>query len=212
MALARCNFAVLAAGNGDVLRLLHGATITVRIEGVVGNPLLSVPYSDRAGTVSLGNPYVAADGANAGFYAVGGRYWIHGEKDGLEIDWRDVAVGLSQETDFGGGESTVEEFTGATGTISPTTYTAAINRAAPATTALTLPDASLRNGRDLHVGDYSTSVTNHIITLTPHSIAQKIMRQATWQLASNAASLASITLRPIVDPDDPDNFVWVIAT
>lgn len=207
MALARCNFAI----QDDAGNLVDGASVTVEHEEV-GFPLLSVPYSDEAGTISLGNPYTAADGGDAGFYAVGGRYRItvtHASF-GTRI-WRHVPVGLAAGTDFGGGEDTAEEFTGATGTIATDTTMAAVNRAAPAATALTLPDASLRNGRDLHIVDYSTSVTGHVITLTPHSAAQTIMRQSTWQLGSSASNLASVTLRPIVDPDNSANYVWVIA-
>lgn len=206
MALARCNFAIQdEAGN-----IVDGASVTVRLE-VSGLPL-GVPYSDKEGTTPLGNPYTPGDGADAGFYAVGGYYRITATHASFGTKtWRDVSVGLAAGTDLGGGENTVEEFTGASGTISATTLNAIINRSAPVTTALTLPDASTRNGRELRIVDYSQSVTDHVITLTPADVDQKIMRQATWQLASNAAQLASITLKPVVDPDDADNYVWVIA-
>ena len=46
--------------------IVNGANVEVRKE-IPGQPL-AVPYSDRAGIIALGNPFVAADGANAGFY------------------------------------------------------------------------------------------------------------------------------------------------
>lgn len=99
----------------------------------------------------------------------------------------------------------------ASGTISTATTHLVVNRSAPSATGLTLPNASLRPGIPLAVIDYSQSVTDHTITLTPALAAQKIMRQSTWPLYSNASNLASVTLVPIVDPDDSSNYVWIIA-
>lgn len=104
-----------------------------------------------------------------------------------------------------------QEVTTSSDTIESTVSLVIINRSAPSTTALTLPDADARNGQILRIIDYSQSVTAHTITLTPASVAQTIMRQATWTLYSNAASLAAITLRPIEDPDDSTNTVWAYA-
>lgn len=113
--------------------------------------------------------------------------------------------------DEGESASDVQEVTASTDTISATVSTVVVNRSAPSTTGLTLPNAGARGGRQLRVVDFSTAVTDHTITLTPASAAQKVMRQSTWSLFSNASSLAAVTLRPIVDPDDATNFVWVIA-
>lgn len=73
----------------------------------------------------------------------------------------------------------------------------AINRVAPSATGLTLPKVSDRLGLPLHIIDWSTSVTDHTITLTPNG-TEKIMRAATWPLYSNAGSLVSVTLYPSV--------------
>lgn len=62
MALARANFAI----QDEDGNIINGASIEVRRES--DNTLVSV-YSDVNGTVPLGNPYVAASGENAGFYA-----------------------------------------------------------------------------------------------------------------------------------------------
>lgn len=105
----------------------------------------------------------------------------------------------------------LQEVTGASATITADVAWVFVNRASPSTTALTLPSASGRSGRPLRISDYSTSVTDHTITLTPASAAQKVMRQSTWPLYSNSASLASLTLWPVEDPDDNTNHVWIIA-
>lgn len=94
MALARCNF-VIQDGSGNIV---NGATVTVRVEAT--GLLLNVPYSDRDGSVSLGNPYVAADGADAGFYAVAGSYEITVAHASFgSRTWNHEAVGLLQEDD-----------------------------------------------------------------------------------------------------------------
>jgi hypothetical protein len=85
--------------------------------------------------------------------------------------------------------------TGASATIAAATQAVAITRAAPSATALTLPSVASRGGVPLKIIDWSTSVTDHTITLTPNG-SETIMKAATWPLYSNAASLASVTLYP----------------
>lgn len=204
MPFARKNLTI-QDGEGNIV---NGATVQFRNESTLALPQV---YSDKAGTTALGNPYVAADGRNAGAYLIGGYYRITATLGSLTVEWRDEPVGLAQGTDFGGGELAVESFTGATGTISQQTTHAIVKRAAPATTGLSLPDASARNGRRLSIADNSTSITDHTITLTPYQASQKIMLQSTWPMYSNAANLAGLSLDPIVDPDDASNYIWVIA-
>jgi hypothetical protein len=185
-------------------------TVTVRRESV-GLPLVPV-YADRDGAVSLGNPFLVASGANLAFFAAGGAYQITFAVAGFAdvvLDY--VPIGLSQETDFGGGVDTIDEFTSGSGTIGANAITAIVNRVAPTATALTLPDASLRNGRALAIADMSTSIAEHTITLTPADADQKIMRESSWPIVSTAASRASVTLIPVVDPDDDTNHIWIIA-
>ena len=119
-------------------------------------------------------------------------------------DRRGASVGVSAIP------ADVQSVTTSSATVDATIGTVTINRVAPVTTALALPNAGNRNGKTLRITDYSTSVTDHAITLTP-SAGQKVMRQTTWPLYSNAASLASVELVPIVDPDDASNFVWIIT-
>ena len=84
---------------------------------------------------------------------------------------------------------------------------AAIQRAAPAATAITLPNlaAQAATGKKLQIVDFSTSVVNHTITLTVPDSAT-IMQQSSWQLLSTAVQLAGITLQPSVDLS-----AWVIV-
>lgn len=93
MALARCHLVVTdRAGN-----IIDGASITVQRESV-GFPLVAV-YSDRDGATPLGNPFIAADGADAGFHVAGGAYMITAANGGFTRVWRYVPVGLAQESD-----------------------------------------------------------------------------------------------------------------
>jgi hypothetical protein len=77
---------------------LPGASIEVRRE-VTGSPL-AVLYSDRAGTVPLGNPFAADSDGYAFFHAAGGAHKITVTASGLTRIWRYVGVGLSAEHDF----------------------------------------------------------------------------------------------------------------
>lgn len=79
--------------------------------------------------------------------------------------------------------------------VGSTDTTIAIERSAPTATAGTLPTVASRNGRPVSVVDWSTSISSHIITLTPNG-AETIMRESTWTLASNGTDRASVTLWP----------------
>lgn len=93
MALARCNFAVQdESGN-----IVDGASVEVR-EETGGLPLASI-FSDRDGVVGLGNPFTAADGADAGFHVAGGAFKITATLGGFTRIWRFVPVGMLQEED-----------------------------------------------------------------------------------------------------------------
>lgn len=85
--------------------------------------------------------------------------------------------------------------TGSSATIAPGTAAVAINRAAPAATALVLPSVAAQGGIPIRILDWSTAVTAHAITITPNG-SETIMRQASWPMYSNSASLASLTLYP----------------
>lgn len=84
---------------------------------------------------------------------------------------------------------------------------AAVQRAAPANTAITLPTiaAQYLSQKDLEIVDFSTAVVGHQITLSTPDGAT-IMQQATWNLYSTAVQLAGVRLRP-----SPDLNSWIIA-
>lgn len=92
MVLARCNL-VIQDEDGNIV---DGATVTVQRESDL---VLVNLYSDRAGASSLGNPFIASDGAAAGFHAAGGAYKITAALGGFSRIWRYVAVGTAAETD-----------------------------------------------------------------------------------------------------------------
>lgn len=93
----------------------------------------------------------------------------------------------------------------AAGVVAPTTTLLAVQRTAPANTALQLPSVLSRVRKPLHVVDWSDTVVNHVLTLTPNG-TEKIMKQAAWQVLSAPDQLAGITLFPSTELNG-----WVIA-
>lgn len=81
----------------------------------------------------------------------------------------------------------------------------AVQRAAPAATALTLPAVIAQAGKPLQIVDWSTGVTGHTITLNPIG-GSTIMQQSSFELLSTAVQLSGVTLYP-----SPDLNGWVIA-
>lgn len=88
--------------------------------------------------------------------------------------------------------------TGATAVVAATTSVIAIERAAPATTGLTLGPVAARLGLPLVIADWSTAVTAHTITITPDG-SETIMHNATLVLNSTASQLSGVTLYPSTD-------------
>lgn len=85
--------------------------------------------------------------------------------------------------------------TGSSAAVVAGTRAIAIQRTAPSATAISLPAVLDQDGMPLSIIDWSSSVTDHTITLTPDG-SETIMLAATWPMYSNAASLASLTLYP----------------
>lgn len=89
------------------------------------------------------------------------------------------------------------------------TSLAAVQRVAPAATAVALPTVADQAAtlKDLSIVDYSTGLVGvHTITLTPSGVGATIMQQATWKLLSTPDSLAGVRLRPSTDLN-----AWIIA-
>lgn len=134
-------------------------------------------------------------------FAVESTLWLY-DADGAEwvpatVDrWRAF---LAPAT----GSDVFQNVAGATATIAASTTLCAIQRTAPATTQLTLPNPNFRT-RELRIVDFSTGVTGHDIKLLPP--VGTIMAQPDWDLFSTADQLAGVTLYP-----SPDLNAWVIA-
>ena len=92
MALARWERPIQDAEGNLVLNVW----CEVRVESI-GTPL-AVLYSDREGTVALGNPFFTADGIPA-FHALGAAYQVHVYATGFEDTYRYQAVGTGGEVD-----------------------------------------------------------------------------------------------------------------
>lgn len=80
-------------------------------------------------------------------------------------------------------------------TIPPKTSLVIINRASPATTVLTLPSVVNQAGVDLCIVDWSTAVTDHVISFVMAG-SETIMRRTDFTIASNAAQNGSAKIRP----------------
>jgi hypothetical protein len=81
----------------DLGNIVNGATVEVR-RALVPFDLPSL-FSDRDGLAALGNPFIATDGADAGFHVVGGVYKITATAGAFARTWRYVAIGLAAESD-----------------------------------------------------------------------------------------------------------------
>lgn len=106
---------------------------------------------------------------------------------------------------FGTAAYAFQSVAAAAGAVASTTTLLAIQRAAPAATALTLPAVASRFGRPLQIVDWSTAVVGHAISLTPNG-AETVMRLPVFSLLSTVDQLAGVTLYPSTDLNG-----WVIA-
>ena len=118
MTMARYNRVVQdESGNG-----VAGAHIEVRHE-IPGQPLAAL-YSDRAGTVGIGNPFDADSAGRFGFHAIAGAYQIRAYTGPsgaptFEVILSYEPVGLAQETDAAA-EGLVPRDAGGGGTVTVT--------------------------------------------------------------------------------------------
>lgn len=154
--------------------------VTLNIFGLGALPLYRADGATQAGASDLliNAFYVAAynsalNAGSGGFQAISGN------------------VGGSSS----GGSGPVRQVTTASDVIPALTPAVAIVRAAPVTTALTLPPVASQAGVPMHIFDWSSAVTGHTITITPNG-AETIMLASSWQIFSNSAQLGSMTLYP----------------
>jgi len=104
MALAVHQFSVV----DDDGKVVPNASIEVRQE-ITGSPI-AVLFSDRAGVVSLGNPFNADGEGFAQFFVAGGAYRVTATSGAFSRVWRYVAVGTAAESD-------IEDFVSGAGTV-----------------------------------------------------------------------------------------------
>jgi len=84
---------------------------------------------------------------------------------------------------------------GASASVSVGENAVAIQRAAPTATAITLPAVTPQDGIPISVFDWSTSVVEHAITITPDG-TEKIMGQSSYTIVSTPSQMAGVTLYP----------------
>jgi hypothetical protein len=154
--------------------------VTLRI-----GTLASLPVYRADGVTQAG----ASDLLINAFYVVAYNSALNAGSGGFQAVSGNVGGGSA------GGSGPVRQVTTSSDVIPALTPAVAIVRAAPVTTALTLPTVASQAGVPMHIFDWSTSVTGHTITITPNG-AETIMRAANWQIFSNSASLGSATFYP----------------
>lgn len=159
MMLAKCQLTVQDAAGNKV----DGATVTVTNELTGAR---AVPFEDVAAASPYGNPFVALDGADAGFFVVGGFYRIDVVKDGVVNDTlRWVAVGTAAGTDDVVGTTLL--FVGAGDiVVPPTVRKLIVKKAVGAATNITVGKAADRGGVPLTVIDGKGDADTNNITFT----------------------------------------------
>lgn len=186
--------------------VVAGAHIEVRSE-VPGQPLAAV-YSDRAGTVALGNPFDTDSNGFVRFFVVGGAYQIRayvgasGAPDFEAPLQRYVGIGLAQETDAPA-EGLVQRVHTAAGGVTVTNDDAdiiVVKKTVGAATAVLLPDPSTtRKPVRIVDGKYDAATNNITITSADASSSpstKTIMGGSSYTIDSNGGS---IKLTPLED-------------
>jgi hypothetical protein len=168
MSLARYNRVVQDAnGNG-----VAGAHIEVRSE-ISGQPLAAL-YSDRAGTVAIGNPFDADSNGSFGFHVVGGAYQVRAYTGAsgaptFERILRYEGIGVNSESDSIA--SRTQRTVTAAGAVTVTaddTDIIIINKTVGAATAVTLPLSAGRTKPVMIVDGKGDANTNNI-TISPQT-------------------------------------------
>ncbi|MCK1517273.1 hypothetical protein IVB22_33175 [Bradyrhizobium sp. 190] len=178
--------------------VVPGAHIEVRKE-IPGQPLAAL-YSDRAGTISIGNPFDADSDGFARFYVVGGAYQIrvYTGASGAPTDehfLRYVAIGLNAESDSI--RSRTQRIVTAAGAVTIEADDAdivIIKKTVGAATTVNLPPSADRTDPVSIVDGKYDALTNNITIDADGS--ETIMGASTYTIDSNGGS---ITLYPLSD-------------
>lgn len=195
----------------DFLGLLRLTAGGVRSERMPGLDYV-VSALARAGlfTLSVGQTAPTVNQATTVWFQPAIPSWL---AEGVLYIWNpvtqryEVATPALWQTIFAAGSSLFQSLPLANNQINPGVTLAAVQRVAPANTAVLLPTiaAQYLAKKDIDLIDYSTGVTNHDIAIsTPDG--STIMQKATWHLLSTADQLAGIKLRA-----SPDLNAWIIA-
>jgi hypothetical protein len=173
--------------------VISGATVEVRSE-VPGQPLAPL-FSDRNGTIPLGNPIAADANGKAGFFCAGGYYKITVTSGINSDELRYVGIGLAQGSDIAASGHT-ERVVTAAGDVVVATDDAdiiIIRKAVGAATAVLLPDPSTTTtARRIVDGKYDAATNN--ITVTSAGVGKTIMGGASYIIDSNGAGLMATPL------------------
>lgn len=168
MALARYNRVVQdEEGNG-----VAGAHIEVRFEAP-GQPLAAL-YSDRDGTVGIGNPFDADSDGSFYFHALGGSYQVRAYTGAsgaptFEKILRYEAIGLNSESDsIAYRTQRVVTASGAVTIIADDADIVIINKTVGAATAVTLPLSASRT-KPIVIVDGKGDANTNPITISPQS-------------------------------------------
>jgi hypothetical protein len=195
MTLARYNRVVQDAdGNG-----VGGAHIEVRTE-VAGQPL-SALYSDRNGTVGIGNPFDAASDGSFYFHAASGEYQVRAYTGASGAPTFEKILRYEQV-----GPPSVQNSLGVETPITASPYGVGsvetfltIKRAAPTLTVINLPPVADRDAVPFAYVDWSTGiVSDHEIRFVADG-SETVMKAATYSVWSNASGLARGWVYPAQD-------------
>jgi hypothetical protein len=190
MTMARYQFTVQdLAGNAVPL-----ANVAVRAE-IPGLPLVQL-YSDRAGTVTIGNPINADAQGHVQFHCLGGSYQIRVWLGALDVTRDYVMIGLAQESDTIVTGTVSREVTAA-GTVTVVADDAdiiLIKKASGAATTVNLPASAMRS-KPVRIVDRKYDANTNNITIVPNG-AETIMGGANYIIDSNGGG---ITLTPLAD-------------
>ncbi|WP_424630044.1 hypothetical protein [Bradyrhizobium sp. SYSU BS000235] len=185
MTMARHQFSV----TDDAGNVIPFANVEVRAE-IPGQPLVQL-YSDRAGTVAMGNPVQADEKGFVFFHAVGGAYQVRVYLGDMERTWRYVGIGLGAETDVvasGLLQWTVTE-AGDVTVESDDADIIIIEKTTGEPTNVILPDSQTRS-RPIQIVDGKFDAATNNITLTVDSDdGQTIMGGPSYIIDSNGASI-----------------------
>lgn len=161
MALARFNFSI----QDDEGNIVDGATVTVQAESP-GLPLAALK-SDRAGATPMANPYVASDGADPGFFVIGGFYRITVTKDSFTRTWEYVGIGLNSGGDSAASRAKRVVTAAGAVTVDPEDEVIIIKKTVGAPTTVNV-DWSVRT-KDLTIVDGKGDAATNPISIVPAS-------------------------------------------